>query len=214
MILSRKGTQRSSTRRQASTASRSTPSSCSATCALVITKEQTGRSLRQVRAMNANSTALVTNTRSDLALQFSELQPTVTRAAFGPVIVIRPAQTGSRSTRARARARLRRRHRPGDLSDAARQLADRRQVAQPVVVPAELAVGEGREAGPAGAGKPARHALDGPLGDRRRHPRHAGRRLDRLLGLARLHPHAHPRGGVALQPRDRRHAGLHRLGVR
>ena len=83
------------------------------------------------------------------------------------------------------------------------RLHDRRQVAEPVVVPAELAVGEGREAGPAGAGQPARHALDGPLRARRRHPRHARRRLDRLLGLARLHPHAHPRRRVALQPRRR-----------
>ena len=39
--------------------------------------------------MNAIFTALVTNTRPDLALQFNELKPTVTRAAFGPVIVIR-----------------------------------------------------------------------------------------------------------------------------
>ena len=55
----------------------------------VITKDQTGRSLRQVRAMNGIFTALVTNTRPDIALQFSELKPSVTRASFGPVIVIR-----------------------------------------------------------------------------------------------------------------------------
>jgi lipoprotein-anchoring transpeptidase ErfK/SrfK len=55
----------------------------------VITKEQTGRSLRQVRAMNGIFTALVTNTRPDIALQFSELKPSVTRASFGPVVVIR-----------------------------------------------------------------------------------------------------------------------------
>ena len=55
----------------------------------VVTKEQTGRELRQVRAMNSIFTALVTNTRPELPLQFSDLKPTVTRAAFGPVIVIR-----------------------------------------------------------------------------------------------------------------------------
>jgi len=55
----------------------------------VITKEQTGRSLRQVRAMNGIFTALVTNTRPDIAVQFSELKPSVTRASFGPVVVIR-----------------------------------------------------------------------------------------------------------------------------
>ena len=55
----------------------------------VITKEQTGRELRQVRAMNGLFTALVTNTRPDVALQFTELKPSVTRGSFGPVIVIR-----------------------------------------------------------------------------------------------------------------------------
>jgi lipoprotein-anchoring transpeptidase ErfK/SrfK len=55
----------------------------------VITKEQTGRSLRQLRAMNGIFTALVTNTRPEVPLQFSELKPSVTRASFGPVIVIR-----------------------------------------------------------------------------------------------------------------------------
>src|SRR4051812_14131547 len=57
----------------------------------VITKEQSGRSLRRLNAMNSIFTALVTNTRPDLALQFSALKPAVTRAAFGPVIVIRRA---------------------------------------------------------------------------------------------------------------------------
>jgi lipoprotein-anchoring transpeptidase ErfK/SrfK len=55
----------------------------------VITKEQAGRTLRQVRAMNAIFTALVTNTRPEIALQFNELKPSVTRDSFGPVIVIR-----------------------------------------------------------------------------------------------------------------------------
>src|SRR6476619_7672804 len=55
----------------------------------VITKEQDGRSLREVRAMNAIFTALVTNTRPEVALQFTELKPSVTRGSFGPVIVIR-----------------------------------------------------------------------------------------------------------------------------
>jgi lipoprotein-anchoring transpeptidase ErfK/SrfK len=55
----------------------------------VITKEQAGRTLRQVRAMNAIFTALVTNTRPEVALQFNELKPSVTRGSFGPVIVIR-----------------------------------------------------------------------------------------------------------------------------
>ena len=55
----------------------------------VVTKEQTGRELREVRAMNAIFTALVTNTRPELPLQFNDLKPSVTRGSFGPVIVIR-----------------------------------------------------------------------------------------------------------------------------
>jgi lipoprotein-anchoring transpeptidase ErfK/SrfK len=55
----------------------------------VVTRQQPGRALRQIRAMNAIFTALVTNTRPDLRLDFTPLGPTVTRSSFGPVIVIR-----------------------------------------------------------------------------------------------------------------------------
>ncbi len=86
--------------------------------------------------------------------------------------------------------------------DPARQVPDRRQVAQPVVVSAASDWAEGRGADPARPGQPARHALDGPLGAGRRHPRHPRSRFDRLLRLARLHPHADSRGRVALQRRS------------
>ena len=90
--------------------------------------------------------------------------------------------TASRSTTARSSCAVPRRHRPGDLPDAARPLPDRRQVEEPVVVPADAGrVGEGPEARPAGPGQPARHALDGPDVARRRHPRHRRARVDRLL---------------------------------
>ena len=79
------------------------------------------------------------------------------------------------------------------LPDAARQLHDPQQGAQSLVVPAQPRLGRGRRADPARAGQPARHALDGPERRRRRHPRHAERRFDRLLRVARLHSHAHPR---------------------
>jgi lipoprotein-anchoring transpeptidase ErfK/SrfK len=55
----------------------------------VVTKDETGRQLRRIRAMNAIFTALVTNTRPVVTLQFAELKPRVTRSAVGPVIVIR-----------------------------------------------------------------------------------------------------------------------------
>src|SRR6185312_15071637 len=47
------------------------------------------------------------------------------------------------------------------VPDAARALARRRQVGKPLVVSAELSLGKGREAGPAGAWEPTRYALDG-----------------------------------------------------
>src|SRR5262249_44774061 len=99
------------------------------------------------------------------------------------------------------------------VPDATWPLLDRRQVEEPLVVPAELAVGAGAEAHSTRPGQPARHALDGSLRAGRRDPRDAVRRLDRLLGLARLHPHAHPAGGVAVQPRRDRDDGLHRRGL-
>ena len=72
---------------------------------------------------------------------------------------------------------------------------------------------QGEKPIPPGPGNPLGTRWMGLSATRCRHPRDAGRHLDRLLGLARLHPHAHPRRRVALQPRDRRDAGLHRLGV-
>ena len=107
-------------------------------------------------------------------------------------------------------AHLHRRDRPVDLPDAARQVPDRREVEGPVVVPAELAVGKGRETDSAGAGQPARHPLDGAVGAGRRDPRDAGPRLARLLGLSRVHPHVHPVRRMAVRPRGDRDAGLHR----
>src|SRR5215211_118524 len=54
-----------------------------------VTKPQAGRALRQTRAMDAIFSALVTNTRPLLNLQFAPLRLTVTPGSFGPVIVIR-----------------------------------------------------------------------------------------------------------------------------
>ena len=54
-----------------------------------VTKPQAGRALRQTRAMDAIFTALVTNTRPVVNLQFAALRPALTRSSFGPVIVIR-----------------------------------------------------------------------------------------------------------------------------
>src|SRR5205823_5674506 len=122
-----------------------------------------------------------------------------------------PSRQPARSVQRHAvLAAVRGRDGTADVSHSARPLPDRRQVEEPVVVPAGVAVGEGAEADPARPGQPARHALDGPLGAGRGDPRNAAAELDRLLGLARLHPHAHPAGGVAVRPRGHRDPGLHR----
>jgi len=52
--------------------------------------------------------------------------------------------------------------------------------------------GERPEGDPTGARQSARDTLDGPVGARRRYPRHAGLRVDRLFGLPRLYPDVHP----------------------
>ncbi len=90
VILSRRGTQRYLT----SLAKRFDRAARDAQLLLrnlrpVVTRQQAGRTLRQVRAMNGIFTALVTNTRPELRLQFAALAPRVTRSSFGPVIVIR-----------------------------------------------------------------------------------------------------------------------------
>ena len=54
-----------------------------------VTKQSDGRSLRRLRAVDAIFTALVTNTRPLLQMQFRELKPAVNRSSIGPVIVIR-----------------------------------------------------------------------------------------------------------------------------
>jgi len=51
-------------------------------------KERTGRVLRRERAMAAIFTAIATNERLPLRLDFRELKPAVTRSSIGPVIVI------------------------------------------------------------------------------------------------------------------------------
>ena len=113
--------------------------------------------------------------------------------------------------RSEARAHLRRRDRPGGVPDPDGQLRDRDDAAEPVVVSPSVRLGRRLRSGPARARKSPGNALDGDLRAVRRHPRHAGRRLDRLLGLARLHSHANLRCRMALPARGGRNAGLHRL---
>ena len=173
-----------------------------------------GRRLMKVVAAQKLALALRKH-ESAFELPFQELRPKVTEADLGKVIVIKRASNqllyfdGDKLKRSFRVA-------TGQSSYPTphRQVRDRHDAAQPVVVPAGgLRLGRGRRADPAGPGQPARHALDGHLVAVRRHPRDAGRRVDRLLGLARLHPDADPAGRVAVQAGRRGDAGVHRPGV-
>src|SRR4029078_11210738 len=82
-----------------------------------------------------------------------------------------------------------------------------------MVVSPTCSMGEGFRTGSSWPRQSPWDALDGSFGAIRRHPRHAGPSVDRLLGLARLHPHADSGRRVALPAREGRHAGLHHRQV-
>ena len=173
-----------------------------------------GRRLMQIVAARQISLALRKHERS-LELPFRELDPKVTEADLGKVIVIK---RGSNQLLYYNGDKLKRTFRvatgQSSYPTPLGKLRDREDAAEPLVVSAGgLCLGRGRRAGPAGPGEPARHALDGHLVAVRRDPRDAGRRLDRLLGLARLHPDADPAGRVAVPAGRRRDARVHRAGV-
>ena len=177
-----------------------------------VTKSRDGRALHQRVIANAIATEIAEGTREPIPLDREDDQAEDDREGDRPGDRDPARLEHPHALPPHARgAAVPGRDRPGDLSDSARPLRDRRQVEEPVVVSAERPVGRGREADSAGAGQPARHPLDGPQLARRRHPRHARVRVDRLLRVARLHPHAHPAGGMAVRPRHRRHTRLHRL---
>ena len=129
-----------------------------------IAAEKAGREIDRVAAEGAITAALQAGRRAQLVLKAKVLRPKVTRASFGPVVVIRRGSNALYLYQRHALpAALRRRDRPAAVPDAARPLPHRRQVEEPVVVPARLRLGEGQGAGSARARQPARHALDGHL---------------------------------------------------
>jgi hypothetical protein len=107
-------------------------------------------------------------------------------------------------------SRLPRRDRAPREGDPYRPLRDRLEAAKPLVVSAERTLGRAPLCDGARTRKSSRHTLDGPLSARGRHPRNAGRRFCRLLAVAWVHPYERAGRGVALRPRERRHAGDHR----
>ena len=102
------------------------------------------------------------------------LQPKKTVADFGPIVVIR---RGANELRYYEGARLVKKFGVATgqsvypTPTGMFSIVDK--AAQSLVDPAGLGLGEGPQAGSAGAGQPARHALDGSVRCRGRHPRHA-----------------------------------------
>ena len=157
------------------------------------TRSVDGRRLERVAGSRAIRVALKTNARSPIPLSFAVLKPKVAEDTLGPaVVILRGSNTLRYYRRREARAHVRSRHRAVCVPDAHRQLRDRDDAAKSVVVSAPLRLGRRLRPCPSRARKSLGHALDGDLGAVRRHPRHAGLRLDRLLRLARVHSHANP----------------------
>ena len=129
------------------------------------------------RTMVARITRMLkTRIRPALPLVMKTVKPTITRANFGPVIVI---HRGSNRLDA-----LQRREARGAASASrpARRSIRRRPGASSIVdmqknpwwrPPPDSDWAQGAGADPARARQPARHALDGALRAARRHPRHA-----------------------------------------
>ena len=141
---------------------------------LSISTEKFGREVRRGWMTHAIANRLASTVRRPLPLAFRELKPTVTKAEFGPVIVIQRGANVLTLYSGEHGPHLRRRHRLGPVPLPGRHVVDRGQAAESVVAPARLG-GQGCEADSARAGESARHALDGSFGRRGRYPRNARR---------------------------------------
>ena len=135
--------------------------------------------------------ALNEHDREPIALPATLIEPAVTPDTFGPVVVI---QRGTKRLALYKGRKLVRKFGvatgPGTVSDTDRQLQDRHQAAQSHVEPTQLGLGPRRLADTARSRQPARYALDGYLVAGDRNPRHARRRVDRLLALSWLRANA------------------------
>ena len=179
-----------------------------------ISKARTGVDIREGDMRKAITRALKRGDRGPLMLAAKVIQPSVTLRDFGPVIVIR------RESKALYLYRGQRFWKKFGVATG--QASCPTPVGNFEIVtmqrnpwwyPPPDSDWAQDQAYPSRPDEPARHEVDGPLGAARRDSRNAERLVDRLLGLARLHPHADPRRRVALRPRRGRDAGLHPSGV-
>ena len=166
----------------------------------MITPDRPGVAAQKVAMAAAIANELTTGSRVPLRLLTAPVRAKVTVAGIGPVIIV-------------------------DRAENKLELFDSRRLVRTFPV----ATGQAIYPTPQGVFKIVQKELNPwwyppvydawarglrPVGARSRDPRHRRRHVDRILPLARLHPHARSRRGVALPARRRRHARRHRLAPR
>ena len=160
----------------------------------LIAPEVAGRRLDRAATADGIRAVVQSTSREPVRPVFRAVQPEITRRDVGPIVVIRRESKGLYLYEGRRLVR-----RLGVATGQAEyptpigwfSIVDKQY--DPWWYPPDSDWAKGLKPVPPGPGEPARHALDGPVSLGRRHPRHPRRGLDRLLGLARLHPDAHRR---------------------
>ena len=176
-----------------------------------ITKGVSGKRLAPKRSFEEIITALRQNRRTDVVLPYEDVTQKVTRSSYGSVIVIhrgsnhlylykgmKPWRTFTVATGQAIYPT------PLGKFDIVVKWKD------PWWYPPDSPWAKGAKPIPPGPGNPLGTRWMGLSAPGVGHPRHARSGFARLFGLTRLHPHVHPLCRVAVRPRRRRHAGLHR----
>ena len=175
-----------------------------------VTKDKAGQRLRQALAVRDLFRNLKTHVRAPIVVRPEVVPPATTRKSIGDVIVIRRGLNrlflydGMKLRRTFGVATGQSRY-PTPVGHFQIVVKWR----NPWWYPPASDWAKDAEPIPPGPGNPLGTRWMGISAPGGRDPRHSRPGLDRLLGLARVHPHADPRGRVALQPGRDRHSGLH-----
>ena len=179
-----------------------------------ITEGTPGKKLDAKGAVTAILVALRENRRTGVKLPYSDVAQKISRSSFGPIIVIhrdsnhlylykgmKPVRTFTVATGQAIYPT------PLGRFEIVVKWKD------PWWYPPNSPWAKGAKPIPPGPGNPLGTRWMGLSAPGVGHPRHARPGVARLFGLARLHPDVHPVRRVAVRPRRRRHAGLHRPGI-
>ena len=179
-----------------------------------VTKSRDGRALHQRVIANAIATEIAEGTREPITLTAKTIKPKTTEKAIGPVIVI---QRGSNVLTLYRRTHEVRQFRVATGQAIYPTPLGRFEIVvmwkNPWWYPPNDPWAAGEKPTPPGPGNPLGTrwmGLSSPGVGIHGTPESGSIGYSRV---ARLHPHAHPAGGVAVRPRHRRHTRLHRLRV-